>query len=80
MAVFESTLAYLNLIGEIKSITDLGYTNEYVKELLSKKRREYKNSNIEYDYNKDTSRTFKLIDGRYIILPYTPFEVAARIG
>ena len=79
LEVFESNLAYLIISERIASPDELGFSSEYVKELLTKKKKEVENSTVEYYYNESTGRTYKVINGKYYALPYTPSEVAKKI-
>lgn len=72
LEAFESKLAYLILSGKITTPGELGFSQKYVEKLLAKKDKQLKNSTVEYYYNELTQRTSKIINGNYIMLPYTP--------
>ena len=50
LEVFESNLAYLILSEKIAFPDELGFSSEYVKELLTNKKKEVENSAVEYSY------------------------------
>ncbi len=79
LEVFESNLAYLILSEKIASPDELGFSSEYVIELLTKKKKDVENSTVEYAYNESTGRTSEVINGKYVALPYIPSEVANKI-
>ena len=72
LEIFESNLAYLILSGKIKSAEKLGFSSEYIKNLLHTKNRELKDSVVEYHYDSSTYKTSKVVNGKLIILPYIP--------
>ena len=79
LEVFESNLAYLILSGKIASPYELGFSSEYVKELLEKKKKELKNSTVEYSYDESTGRTYEVINGKHYALSHTPCVVADKL-
>ena len=79
LEVFESNLAYLILSEKIAFPAELGFSSEYVKELLTKKKKEIENSTVEYYYNESTGRTSEVINGKYVVLPYTPSIAANKV-
>ena len=79
LEIFESNLAYLILSGKIASPDELGFSSEYVKELLTKKKEEVEKSTVEYSYDESKGRTYQVINGKYYYLPYTPSEVVKKI-
>lgn len=79
LEIFESNLAYLILSGKIASLDELGFSSEYVKELLEKKKKELNNSTVEYSYDESTGRTYQVINDKYIALSHTPSVVADKV-
>ena len=79
LEIFESNLAYLILSGKIISPDELGFSSEYVKELLSRKKIELENSIVEYYYDESTGITFQVNNDEFIALPYTPNVVANTV-
>ena len=54
LETFESCLAYMIMTEMIPSTSMLGYSNEYIKMLLDKKRAELQDATIEYSYDGNT--------------------------
>lgn len=79
LEVFESNLAYLIISGNVVSLSELGFTNDYIKDLLNRKKDECNNSTVEYNYNEATGRTSQSINGHFVVLPYTPSIVASKV-
>lgn len=79
LEIFESNLAYLILSGIIASPDKLGFSSEYVKELLEKKKNELENSTVKYYYDESTGRTSEVINGKYYILSNTPDIVISKV-
>lgn len=73
--IIESSLAILKLKNRIKD-NDLGYTEEFISNILDKKINEYNNRFQEYFYNEKTGQTSLVYNGKYMILPYEPSCVA----
>ena len=79
LEVFESNLAYLILSEKIAFPDELGFSSEYVKELLTNKKKEVENSTVEYSYNESTGRTHEVINGKYYALSHTPRVVTDKL-
>ena len=79
LEVFESNLAYLILSEKIASPDELGFSSEYVKELLTKKKKDVEYSTVEYAYNESTGRTSEVINGKYLASSHTPDVVADKV-
>ena len=79
LEVFESNLAYFILSGKITSLDELGFSSEYVTELLEKKKKELNNSTVEYSYDESTGRTYQVINSKYLALSHTPDVVADKV-
>lgn len=79
LEIFESNLAYFILSGKITSLDELGFSGEYVTELLEKKKKELNNSTVEYSYDESTGRTYQVINGKYLALSHTPDVVADKV-
>ena len=79
LEVFESNLAYLILSEKITFPDELGFSSEYVKELLTNKKKEVENSTVEYSYNESTGRTYEVINGKYYALSHTPRVVTDKL-
>ena len=79
LEVFESNLAYLILSEKIAFPDELGFSSEYVKELLTNKKKEVENSAVEYSYNESTGRTYEVINGKYYALSHTPRVVTDKL-
>lgn len=79
LEIFESNLAYLILSGKIAFLDELGFSSEYVTELLEKKKKELNNSTVEYSYDESTGRTYQVINDKYIALSHTPSVVADKV-
>ena len=80
LEIFESNLAYLILSGKIKSTEELGFSTEYITELLNVKKKELENSFVKYDYDERTGKTSQISNNKAIILPYTPSAVIKKIA
>ena len=79
LEVFESNLAYLILSEKIAFPDKLGFSSEYVKELLKNKKKGVENSAVEYSYDESTGRTYQVINGKYLALLHTPDVVADKL-
>ena len=77
LEVFESNLAYLILSEKIAF--PLGFSSEYVKKLLTNKKKEVENYTVEYSYNESTGRTYEVINGKYYALSHTPRVVTDKL-
>ena len=71
LETFESCLAYMIMTEMIPSTSMLGYSNEYIKMLLDKKRTALQDATIEYSYDGNTgiSRVSIFRNGRVLISP-----------
>ena len=79
LEVFESNLAYLILSEKIAFPDELGFSSEYVKKLLTNKKKEVENYTVEYSYNESTGKTYEVINGKYYALSHTPRVITDKL-
>lgn len=82
LEIFESKLAFLLLkeILKIDKVKYFGFSEEYIKNLLTRYKKETENQYDEYYYNEKTGVLSKIIEnGFYRPFTYIPSSVANEI-
>lgn len=80
--IFDSNLSYLFISGiiNLEKSKQLGFSSDYIKNLLEQYKKQVENPYIEYYYNENSGTTsMQTENGKSLILPYTPHEIGNKI-